>query len=577
MSSVKELEGLPHEPREIERKFLLDQFPLNLEHSPYDYIEQGYLHVDDEEIRVRRITDMEGNHSHILTRKTGTGLVRGEYEAEISQEAFDILWPTTEGRRVVKKRYSGFEAGVSVSIDRYEGVHDGLVVVEVEFKSEDEASQFQQPSWTKEEITGRKGYSNKDLACNGLPKAEVVPDLSETEEKVRLRGEKMNAVIDRLRDIDTRVQASRPVLVGVGGRTSAGKTTAFISRVQEEFPGRVAVISTDDFARGTEFVEQETVEGREVNYDHPRYYDTHRARGILDSLRDGTREVQLPVFNLKKGKGEPDGEREFSARDIIVVEGLYALSDDLRDIYDLTAFVDISLHGSVMRRLLRDIHRTNMTPDEILTYYFQVVEPMYQSYIKSSRNAADFVIENEYNPDTESAKTGVTEHQVKFRGKPNNIKFQQSGGQILGSTIQEDQYFAFDRHLKDTGEALRIRKEGGKYTLAYKGPIVRGSDFRTRNKFEVRLSEEDAELIMNASGEFFKKIVKDREFRFIDGVMVMVDQVTKIEGGEEISLGEFVEFHLPNPSEDSHKKVEGICNRIGIDPASHIAQSYFEM
>ena len=315
---------------EIERKFLLEHFPINLENSPFDTIEQGYILISEsEEVRVRHTVNPLGESSYILARKTGSGLVRTEDEAEIQQDAFDILWGMTEGRRIKKKRYYGTEAMYPMTIDRYEGDLEGLVVAETEFESEEQAQKFQQQYWTSQEVTGVKGYGNRDLAQFGIPKEEPLPDLSSSEEKVVLQSEKISAVIDRLKLLDDEIAGQRPIIIGVGGRTSAGKTTAFITAIQDNFSGRVGVISTDDFAKGTEFVEKEKNEGREVNYDHPNYYDTKSTRGIVTQLKNGEPTVELPVFNFKKGKGEPDGTQEFTSRDIIIVEGLYALSPDL--------------------------------------------------------------------------------------------------------------------------------------------------------------------------------------------------------------------------------------------------------
>ena len=243
-------ETLTPPPLEIERKFLLDHFPINLEHSPYDVIEQGYVLIsDEEEIRLRHITDPLGESSYVLARKTGTGLVRTEQEAEISQDAFEILWGTTEGKRIQKKRYYFTEGIHPMTIDRYEGELEGLVVAEAEFDSEEAAKRFEKPNWAASEVTGKKGYANRDLALAGMPGEEVFPDLSDSEEKIQLESLKMVDFIERIRVFDESIRGGRPILLGVGGRTSAGKTTAFISGIQNAFPGRVGVISTDYFSQ----------------------------------------------------------------------------------------------------------------------------------------------------------------------------------------------------------------------------------------------------------------------------------------------------------------------------------------
>jgi len=576
LMGVEKREHLP-QPLEIERKFLLDHFPIYLENSSFDSIEQGYILIsENEEVRVRHTINPLGESSYILARKTGSGLVRTEEEAEIQQDAFDILWGMTEGRRIKKKRYYGTEALHPVTIDRYEGDLEGLIVAEAEFESEEQARKFQQPYWTTREVTGVKGYGNRDLAVSGMPQ-EQQPDLSETPEKIQLKSEKMAEVLSQVQALDSEIQGSRPILIGVGGRTSAGKTTAFISSIQSAFPGRVSIISTDDSAKGAEFVEQETREGRSVNYDHPNYYDTPQLRGKIDGIKRGEK-VTLPVFNFKKGKGEPDGERDSEQADILIVEGLYALSPDLIDLYDIKAFVDISLHGSIMRRLMRDIHRTNQSPNEILRNYLDVVEPMYQEYICGSREDAEFVIENEYDPDIESDRAGMSEQQVKFNTIISDRAFNSLGAQLIAVTRQDDIYFEFDKDTGLSGESLRIRREGGANFLGYKGPLKESAvGVRSRNIFEARISDEDAGVIIAASGREKKRILKNREIRVVAGIEVMIDTVRKIENGQETELGNFIEFHLSDDTSETIEKMQALCDALGIEPETRVDMSYSEM
>ena len=42
-----------------------------------------------------------------MTLKSGTGLQRSEYEITIDWPQFDVLWPSTDGRRIEKTRYQG--------------------------------------------------------------------------------------------------------------------------------------------------------------------------------------------------------------------------------------------------------------------------------------------------------------------------------------------------------------------------------------------------------------------------------------------------------------------------------------
>ena len=52
-------------------------------------------------------------------------------------------------------------------IDIFKGKLEGLIIAEIELKSEDE--EIGSPSWCGKEITDDHRYSNASLAMNGLP------------------------------------------------------------------------------------------------------------------------------------------------------------------------------------------------------------------------------------------------------------------------------------------------------------------------------------------------------------------------------------------------------------------------
>jgi CYTH domain-containing protein len=148
---------------EIERKWLVPEFPEALAGVSGERILQGYLVVADDgsEVRVRR------NHRReVLTYKSGGGLTRTEVEIGLSPEQFEALWEATEGRRLVKYRHN-LEGGVDVDV--YDGTLKGLIVAEVEFASEAAAAAFDPPEWFGDEVTEDRAYKNQQLALRGRP------------------------------------------------------------------------------------------------------------------------------------------------------------------------------------------------------------------------------------------------------------------------------------------------------------------------------------------------------------------------------------------------------------------------
>jgi CYTH domain-containing protein len=150
--------------REIERKFLVPEPPPEL--GTGTPISQGYLPLasDETELRVRRRGD-----ATVLTVKTGSGLERGEREVAIPADAFEALWPLTEGRRIEKDRLELPHGDVTIELDRFGGALAGLLVAEVEFDSTEASERFEAPPWFGREVTGDPAYSNRSLAERGRP------------------------------------------------------------------------------------------------------------------------------------------------------------------------------------------------------------------------------------------------------------------------------------------------------------------------------------------------------------------------------------------------------------------------
>jgi len=154
---------------EIERKFMLAEIPRQLIEEGQllikseQYIEQTYLAIDKtQEVRVRTITDLQsGSKTYTHTFKLGNGLLREEIEYEITESIYTQLTAAFDYTPLTKKRTTAEWKGITVEIDSYDQLQ--LIVVEVEFTSEEEALAFVPPAWFGEDISSQRQYSNKKV------------------------------------------------------------------------------------------------------------------------------------------------------------------------------------------------------------------------------------------------------------------------------------------------------------------------------------------------------------------------------------------------------------------------------
>ena len=157
---------------EIERSFLYqhDKLPTDLIIDNSVYHEIGYLIAEKNELRIFK-KKLPDDWHYAMTVKSDGDLSRREWEVAIPQWAFEELWPKTEGRRVLKTRHFVSHKEWLLEIDEYYKPLNGLIRIECEFESEEEAAKFTLPTWALDsiEITERSDYKNKNLATHGLP------------------------------------------------------------------------------------------------------------------------------------------------------------------------------------------------------------------------------------------------------------------------------------------------------------------------------------------------------------------------------------------------------------------------
>ena len=144
---------------EIEIKYLIDSLPEHLDDFPHKELEQAYL-CTNPVVRVRR----EGEE-YVLTYKSGGLMMREEYNLPLNQEAYEHLLKKADGIVISKTRYILPEKdGLRIELDVFHGKHDGLILAEVEFPTEEAANAYCPPEWFGEDVTYSTKYHNSNLS-----------------------------------------------------------------------------------------------------------------------------------------------------------------------------------------------------------------------------------------------------------------------------------------------------------------------------------------------------------------------------------------------------------------------------
>lgn len=148
---------------EIERKFLVTSESFKTEAFTQNRISQGYLSsVPGRTVRVR----IKGEKGFLTIKGASneSGLSRFEWEKEIPAEEAVALLKLCEKGVIDKTRFEVKMGNHIFEIDEFYGENEGLIMAEIELKSETEP--FEKPSWLGKEVTQDKRYYNSYLSKN---------------------------------------------------------------------------------------------------------------------------------------------------------------------------------------------------------------------------------------------------------------------------------------------------------------------------------------------------------------------------------------------------------------------------
>ena len=162
---------------EIERKWFLKELPeMCKTKEPLD-IEQCYI-ASSPCVRIRK--SLSHKHQYVMTIKGSGTLKRVEIEHPIPEETYNSLRELLVNKNgIIQKKFWKFKiegTELYYEISTVDGIWH---YIEVEFKSEDEATKFKAPEWFGKEATydvSIKGYSDLKLKIGkafDLPKLMV--------------------------------------------------------------------------------------------------------------------------------------------------------------------------------------------------------------------------------------------------------------------------------------------------------------------------------------------------------------------------------------------------------------------
>jgi CYTH domain-containing protein len=148
---------------EIEKTFLIKNFPEGIKNFRKDDIKQGYLSKDRQPLRLRKKKGMF-EITKKLSLKKGDESAKEEINIPLTKKEFSMLWKLVVKHLKKTRHYCPLRGGLTAEIDVYKGKLKGLAVVEVEFRSTHQMNTFVPPKWFGKDVTQERWSTNAYLA-----------------------------------------------------------------------------------------------------------------------------------------------------------------------------------------------------------------------------------------------------------------------------------------------------------------------------------------------------------------------------------------------------------------------------
>ncbi|MCI6216431.1 MAG: hypothetical protein MR467_01255 [Bacillales bacterium] len=238
----------------------------------------------------------------------------------------------------------------------------------------------------------------------------------------------------------------------------------------------------DDFNESDldKFITGLGIEWSKLNFDEPSVYDLKEAsRDIKDLLKGKTIEEKLysKVVSERIKSNSIINGNECS---FIIVEGIYALNDELLDelkgIEIVKNFIDGNPKSLFLRRLIRDMGSTSASTSFTAKLYFSSIMDSYRQTILPSRSKADLVLDNDMSfAELRSGNLYLSKNLYPINSKE-GLKRLEDNSLLLERSFQKDFYIVCENEKQEENNILRFREtsfdEGKTYkpaSLVHKG------------------------------------------------------------------------------------------------------------
>ncbi|AWD33087.1 Uridine kinase [Candidatus Fokinia solitaria] len=179
------------------------------------------------------------------------------------------------------------------------------------------------------------------------------------------------------------------VVIGISGASGSGKSLFASTIIKNFHSSDVSIISEDMYYRSQDHLSLE--ERKRTNYDHPAAFEHNLLVEHIMQLRDGF-SIEAPTYDYVRST-RATTTKLICACSVLIVEGILLLYDEeLRNMLDISIYIDTPLDICLSRRIVRDIQERGRTAEGTIKQYQESTRPMFLKYVQPSKTYADIIV-----------------------------------------------------------------------------------------------------------------------------------------------------------------------------------------
>jgi len=182
-----------------------------------------------------------------------------------------------------------------------------------------------------------------------------------------------------------------PTIIGLAGGSGAGKSFLIEKIVNEIGTDQATVIQQDWYYKN--WAHLPFSKRQDINFDEPQAFDSSLLIGHIKMLKQN-KTIEAPVYDFTNHVRTEKSLMIEPSR-YIFLEGILILAEKrVRDLFDLTIFIECDPELRFARRLKRDIEQRGRSRESVENQWKSSVMPMHGQYIEPSKTNSEFMIEN---------------------------------------------------------------------------------------------------------------------------------------------------------------------------------------